>query len=185
MTVECLTCAESRAEDDTVQLACSHSLCRECLRTAFQISMSSATFLPVRCCTAVPVKIFRDLASSAAGSPITPATLKTYRERTAEATVPAAHKLYCWKPECRAFIPPVLCDKRGGKCRECKTRTCRSCDSKAHYGACPKGKEVASAPMPRVSGELLLLALARRMRWKRCPQCKNLVEKNDGCNHIQ
>lgn len=162
-----------------VRLDCSHYHCRGCLYRNLSISLTSAPFQPVRCCSG-PVKtvVLRNIA---AGDHVKAADLQRYRWRLAEHQ--ARDKLYCHDPKCHAFIPMALRTARSGKCTKCLAKTCKSCEQKCHFGPCQHDLSrpaVGNTP----STEVLLISLAKRLGWKRCPQCRNFIQKNGGCNHI-
>lgn len=172
-------CATIQEPGQFVKLDCSHKHCRDCLYRNFSISLISAPFRPVRCCSG-PIKtvVLRDLV---AWEHTRIADLQRYRQRLAEHQAP--DKLYCHNPECHAFIPMALRTARSGKCARCLAKTCKSCEKKWHFGTC---QPVSGRPTVenKPGSEALLLSLAKRLGWKRCPQCRNFVQKSGGCNHI-
>ncbi|OIW35391.1 hypothetical protein CONLIGDRAFT_56742 [Coniochaeta ligniaria NRRL 30616] len=177
--MECLMCATIQDPNRLVRLDCSHSHCRACLYRNLSISLASTPFRPVRCCSG-PIKaaVLRVLV---AGEHSRRAELQRYRQRLAEHQ--ARDKLYCHDPKCHAFIPMALRTRRSGKCARCLAKTCRSCEQKWHFGPCQSVQQrpaVEDTPSP----EVLFLSLAKRLDWKRCPQCRNFVQKYGGCNHI-
>ncbi len=182
MIFECAICTDSHAAGDMVRMGCAHYHCTRCLMAAFKLAMRSSPFVPARCCDVIPTLILRKLVLPSTGG-INISEIQLYREKMAEYAVPLDLKLYCWKTGCGAFIPAILRDKRGGTCRKCRARTCGTCGGQRHSGLCQVLKK---KPQPTVDdSEDRLRRIARRLGWKVCPQCKNMVEKTMGCNHIR
>jgi len=111
-----------------------------------------------------------------------PAVLGRYREIEAEFT---AHRpLYCAQKRCSQFIPENehLDGQEAGRCPECLTVTCKIClkGKEAHEQwefrrrVCPAEDQDESA----------LYDLGLRQKWRQCPTCLTMVEKTDGCNHM-
>jgi hypothetical protein len=81
--------------------------------------------------------------------------------------------LYCSAPTCSAFIVPAAIRGGVGACPRCPVRTCTFCRLAEHSGVC-----TTDADGQRVRD------LAQTKGWKTCPNCKSLVERNDGCLHM-
>ncbi|KAK2461385.1 hypothetical protein APHAL10511_006609 [Amanita phalloides] len=59
------------------------------------------------------------------------------------------------------------------RCAACATSTCVSCRGRAHTGqTCTDNKDVAFWNMVKVK------------RWRQCPECGAVIEKNGGCSHM-
>jgi hypothetical protein len=111
-----------------------------------------------------------------------PEVLDRYKEIEAEFS--ANRPLYCASPKCSAFIPEsdMLIDEEVGLCPKCATSTCRRCrrlkDDHAIWAiserVCPKQEESLTK----------LYQLGSDKKWKQCPTCLNMVEKTEGCNHM-
>ena len=192
--MECLVCATVRDPKQLVTLDCSHIHCRACLYRDLSMSLASTPFRPVRCCSNEPIRpaLLRDLIGTehvlwnrVARDYPRVADLQSYRQRLAE--YQTQDRLYCHSPRCRTFIPATLRTPRHGKCAKCSAKTCKSCQGKSHFGPCPSAE---AAPKETKTKELsaqsdaLFLSLAKRVGWRRCPQCRSFVEKTEGCNHI-
>ncbi|KAK2461384.1 hypothetical protein APHAL10511_006608 [Amanita phalloides] len=60
-----------------------------------------------------------------------------------------------------------------GRCRACSTSTCISCRQVAHAGqTCAD------------SGDTLFWDTVNVKRWRKCPSCAAVIEKNGGCSHV-
>jgi hypothetical protein len=92
-----------------------------------------------------------------------------FEEKAIEFSDP--HRTYCSNPSCSKYIFPYSVSSYIGTCSHCSSRTCMRCKKPAHEGDCPDEDEE-------------LLQLAEREGWRRCFQCRNMIELGTGCNHI-
>ncbi|KAK3335629.1 hypothetical protein B0T19DRAFT_13985 [Cercophora scortea] len=190
MALECLICTASLkvSEVGSLLLPCGHVQCESCLQRNFNISVKTMPFQPVRCCARIEVTVFRRLVPTA--------DLAVYREKLTEYM--ERSKLYCWDPACNAFIPNALRSRTAsvvvGKCRRCHTKTCMRCRGKFHWGPCTVSpvnlaamRAAASARARRRAQleEEKFKEYSKARGWKECPQCRRMVEKTEGCNHIR
>lgn len=159
----CAVCQEQLSIQRIAKLPCGHSFCEGCIREHFQRSITDEQLFPPKCCGR-PISL--DLVRRWLSFNL----LQEYEQREIE----LAHgdRTYCSNPRCSAFLQPdagkqVACDS-------CGTQTCRRCKAQAHFGDCP-----VDPAMQQV------LDLARHERWKRCHQCRALVAKEAGCNHMR
>ncbi|ETI28421.1 hypothetical protein G647_00870 [Cladophialophora carrionii CBS 160.54] len=130
---------------------------------------------PPKCC-AKPLRI------SVWGSMLEPDILDRYKEIEAEFST--NRPLYCASPKCSTFIPEgaMVPQDELGLCPKCATSTCKHCrrlmDDHAVWDTaeriCPKEEE----------GLTKLYELGSEKKWKQCPTCLNMVEKTEGCNHM-
>ncbi|KAF8454496.1 hypothetical protein BGX38DRAFT_1171946 [Terfezia claveryi] len=148
---------------------CTHPYCSACLKQFFLNFIEDKSSLP-RCCK-LPIPLYlinRRLSRQ---------ELKQFRERVAEYT--SKDRLYCSNQKCSAFLPTTThAGKRMGKaevlmCKACKRGTCVRCMAPEHAGDCPEDSELTAT-----------LAVAAREGWQRCQNCRALVEKDFGCQHM-
>ena len=108
------------------------------------------------------------------------------RYKKIEAEFGATRPFYCAAPKCSTFIPEdaVLPGEAVGVCPKCSDSTCKNCkrlmSDHDHnqwllaHRVCPKEDEDLTK----------LYELGCEKKWKQCPSCMNMVEKADGCNHM-
>uniref|UniRef100_A0A0A9DNB9 RBR-type E3 ubiquitin transferase n=1 Tax=Arundo donax TaxID=35708 RepID=A0A0A9DNB9_ARUDO len=82
----------------------------------------------------------------------------------------------------------IMVDDRGGEvpeseCPVCRRLFCAQCGVPWHAGiSCAEYEQLA--PGDRGKEDLVVLEMAKGKKWRRCPRCKYLVDKHDGCVHI-
>lgn len=160
----CDICFSSYSIDNVFEATCTHTYCRDCL-DHFVLSRVQSNLLPIVCC-------HETLSLEEVFPHLTTATRLALDEKTVE--VNTVNKIYCHKPDCNKFIPPTAHRNSIATCTGCDCTTCVRCKTAAHEGLCP-----ADAETP------MLLSTARTAGWQTCPQCKMLVERVEGCNHMK
>ena len=160
----CIACEENVADVDCVKLRCGHSFCARCLDSVFTLSMKDETVFPPRCCdSTITLRVAR--------KHLPRNLIKEYEARCLELST--KDRIYCHEATCSAFIAPHSIHNNEAICQKCNARTCKKCRSKWHFGPCSSEEE-----------DTTLTNLAISMSWKRCPDCKTMVEKVDGCSQI-
>ncbi|OQE83621.1 hypothetical protein PENNAL_c0031G04048 [Penicillium nalgiovense] len=160
-------CASCFTKVDTIMFkgSCGHEFCRDCTRQMFLGAIKDEELYPPRCCgnVAPPGVALRILNYE---------ELQRFCERALEWT--AKDRLYCAEPKCSKFIPPFAIQNEHGTCPECHRQTHVICRSLTHPRVdCPMDESLHA-----------VLALAEAENWKRCFNCRTMVELRHGCNHM-
>lgn len=108
-------------------------------------------------------------------------------EALCEALFVAMPKFYCPFKDCSAMMLILENEEEGvmreAECPVCHRLFCAGCCVAWHCGvSCEEFQSLNESERERE--DLLLRELAEEKKWKRCPQCKFLVEKISGCLHI-
>lgn len=155
----CVACDDHLPFQELARLPCSHEYCRKCLERVFTDSLTDEALWPPRCCRQrIPaeedhIRIF--LGGQLMGQ---------YLARKLEMETP--NRIYCHKPDCSRFIPPLGIKDEVGSCPKCEAKTCTICKGAAHDGHdCPQD----------TAGQQLM-ALADQQGWKQCFSCNRIVE---------
>ncbi|KAG8988921.1 hypothetical protein FRB94_000325 [Tulasnella sp. JGI-2019a] len=106
-------------------------------------------------------------------------TLDTWRMRKFLASM---SQFYCPNPSCSIVMEvPELDNVTMAECPMCHIGMCFQCRTAWHSGlTCEEYKALkAATPEDRMVDEL-----AKANQWRRCPNCKMVVERNQGCLHM-
>ncbi|KXT13901.1 hypothetical protein AC579_2634 [Pseudocercospora musae] len=160
---QCRICGDFPPPEQLLKLRCDCHYCDGCLERLFTIAMKDEGSYPPRC--------HRKTISLNLARRHLPKTLaRIYRGKTLELST--KDRTYCHKVTCNVFIAPHSIHNGQAFCQKCRSVTCQKCKEAEHFGACAS------------TGFELVRGLARQQKWQQCPDCKRLVEKIDGCNHV-
>ncbi|OAG08746.1 uncharacterized protein CC84DRAFT_1071746, partial [Paraphaeosphaeria sporulosa] len=168
----CSACMEPYTRFDALELGCKredddtyHAYCRGCLVDLFETSFTDTTLFPPRCCGKyIPVSACVELL------PLE--LVKRYKDKQLELASP--NPVYCSNRFCAKFIKPESVTADVAVCQSCNMETCAICKNPKHKGLCPDD------PTFR-----MLLEVAGKKRWQRCPRCRTMVELLTGCYHMR
>lgn len=160
---ECLSCAGKFTTNEVIAVPCVHRYCHTCMEKVFENAIKDETMFPPSCCgIRIPTKqVQRHLSKP---------LMRMFKARQPELST--RNRTYCHRARCSAFIAPHSIHNGQAFCQKCGAVTCNKCRNQSHFGACHEGDEAS------------LFELIRSTDWKRCPDCRRMVEKNDGCDHI-
>jgi len=160
---ECVICTD-KITGQEVRAPCGHFYDIPCLIDLFNASTTDESLFPPRCCNKAFdfQQVRHHLGSKLA---------LAFQSKSAEFST--TNRIYCHRPTCSMFLGAAT-DKAIAKfCDKCMAVTCGQCKEQAH-------------PNLPCSAELdaVVLDLAEREGWKRCPGCHRLVELSHGCYHM-
>ena len=160
----CVACDMCEEENEMIHVPCGDYYCKGCTTKLFKMSMKDESLFLPRCCRQfIPLELV---------STVLDAELqKNFKDRAIEFTT--IERTYCSQPTCGIFIPPTVIEGEKVKCPECSQITCTICKTAEHEGDCPANPEHQA-----------LMELAEKEGYKKCYQCKRLVEISTGCNHM-
>ncbi|PQE21944.1 IBR finger domain-containing protein [Rutstroemia sp. NJR-2017a WRK4] len=165
---ECVACLDQFKNSKLVSLAC-HKYCKMCFATLVSASLASEDQWPVKCCTEfIPsADVLRHVSRK---------QQKKFLQREIEWSTPVDERIYCAAVNCGRFIPrsAIRKNKTCVRCQKCRTNVCTQCLRLWH------GKD----DCPNEVGLQDALILAESQGWKRCPNCRAMVSKNQGCRII-
>uniref|UniRef100_A0A0D2YBR8 IBR domain-containing protein n=1 Tax=Fusarium oxysporum (strain Fo5176) TaxID=660025 RepID=A0A0D2YBR8_FUSOF len=163
-TKECLYCSDEFPIDMIFEAPCSHAMCQPCLIRSIRTAIKDESLFPPKCCgQAIPVDTTNTFI---------PEELLTECDNKRE-EYETTNRTYCSDKACSEFIPLRTIEAGIARCTRCETRTCLNCLSEAHEGTCTDDPESQR-----------VIRLAEKHGWRRCEQCKNMVELTHGCFHI-
>lgn len=175
----CIVCTEELLSlTGRLETPCGHFYCPQCALNLVEEYISrSFPSAPLRCCPQPqppipPRHVHRFINDT---------LRRALDEKTTEAETPFDRRIYCPQDTCRKFIDParvtpaaratgsVTCPN--GRCR---ASICLRCRGLAHAGVdCDRHADDTEATR-----------IQRQFGWGRCPGCRFVVEKVDGCNSV-
>lgn len=167
---ECISCFDDIPDNKGVALPCHHSYCQPCFSHLISTAIHSEDTFPPKCCLSEVPKttIHRHLPAK---------EWKLYSDKALEYAVPIANRYYCASPACAKWIDARNAKRTDGalQCPHCKAKLCTVCRGPSH----PSNEDC-----PQDFGLDRLMEEAEWSGWRRCSQCRTLVERNDGCLHM-
>ena len=168
--------------DQPYRLGCGHAYCHGCLRH-FLVTASDTKQFPLscmgdegKCGVPVPLPVIQRFLVPAQVKQLLEVSFLDHIDRH-----PDKFK-YCTTPDCPE-IYSLETEYGGGifRCRLCFVSTCVSCGEDHEGFSCEEWKIHRD---PEAQERLLEGWAEGSEHVKKCPECKILIEKNGGCNHM-
>lgn len=187
---DCPICCEEKLPSMMVHMKCSHQFCSHCMRTYVEGKLQTSQ-VPVRC----PQLQCRYYISASECRCFLPETCYEMLERTyVEADFLDSEKIYCPFPSCSVLLNPRqwLSSRASSssnsetnclECPACQRFICLDCGVPWHSSmSC---EEYQNLPVEnRDAGDMTLHRLAQNNKWRRCQQCRRMIELTQGCHHM-
>ena len=168
---ECTSCFDDVPHTDAIDgLPCRHRYCQPCFTQLVNTSIHNEDTFPPKCClTDIPKTVMRKY--------LAPTELAKFDQKSLEYAVPLANRYYCVAPGCARWIDTRIAKRTNGalECPHCETKLCTVCRGPQHPGNqdCPQDFALDAT-----------LEQADQSGWRRCHNCRAIVELNTGCRHI-
>jgi hypothetical protein len=162
------------------QLGCGHSYCSGCLKHFLTSAVDNKTFPLIcvgneaTCNIPVAIPFIRRFLPAQTFSNLVEAAFHAYLEQHQR------ELKYCTTPDCKQIYRRRT-DKTALQCPACFSTICPSCDEEAHAGMTCQEQRIHRNPALQ---ERLNEELAASSGYKRCPSCRAMIEKIEGCNHM-
>ena len=166
---ECISCFDDIPKK-AVDLPCGHKYCSGCFSHLVSTAILSQDTFPPKCCLSeVPATTMRQH--------LPPKDMAKFNEKVLEYAVPVANRYYCASPQCAKWIDTRIAKRTNGalECPHCRNKLCTICRGPQH----PSNEDC-----PQDFGLDRTLEQAERAGWRRCFNCRAMVELNTGCRHI-
>ena len=175
--VTCPICYDEVSHPE--QLGCGHIYCSGCLRHYLASAPETKTFPLVclgdetACKIPISLPLIRRFMTPQAFQALVEAAFHSYLDQHSQ------ELKYCTTPDCQQIYRHSL-ETRILQCPSCFSSICSACDDEAHEGMTCKERrdQKSSSVQDRLFNEWA------NQHGKRCPECKSVIEKIDGCNHI-
>lgn len=162
---ECTICMDNKPWYEALSVPCGHHYCEDCVQALFRDSYTDESLFPPKCCQQVIPITGSEIAL------FLPKELRDpYENRLIETT--STDRTYCIA--CTKFILPANIADRTATCTSCEATTCAGCKKPTHDGDCDNDEN-----------DQLALELAESEGWRRCYQCRRMIELDTGCNHMK
>jgi hypothetical protein len=179
----CGACLETVDGDDLITVTCGCHYCKACLNKYIENGLANRGSFPPRCCGQETVL---DTLRAFLDARVT----KRYEEVQEEFS--SRNPTYC--AGCGAFLPGAVTFADFKACQKCLQQTCIRCKNlrTLHEGSdkiggtgmaavgCSKGRQCPGIEVPSE-----LTALITKEEWSRCPSCRHVVEKTEGCDFME
>lgn len=157
---------------DALMITCmnSHVRCKDCLNENVRIGLSSRANYPPKCCGPFDiVDIFEYLEED-----VRAAWFDKREEYEDIAPV------YCAVKECSQYLTKekLFGDGKWALCDKCCIKTCTGC--LCLESAHEEGSAECPERISKMDKELMVKA-----GWKPCPRCAHMIERSDGCDHME
>ena len=168
--VECTSCFDDVPDAKAVALLCRHHYCKSCFTQLVSTAIEHEVNFPPKCC-------LTEISKTTIRDNLPPEMCVKFEIKALEYAIPASNRYYCVSSTCGKWIDTryARCQDGAVECQHCSTRLCSVCRGPQH----PANEEC-----PQDFGLDRTLEQAERAGWRRCYNCRTMVELNDGCRHI-
>ncbi|KAM7271840.1 hypothetical protein ACFE04_031054 [Oxalis oulophora] len=187
----CSICCEDKPFPVMITINCSHKFCSHCMKTYVDGKVQSSQ-VPIRC-PQLQCKYY--ITATECKSFLPHSSYESLDRALAEANIHHSDRMYCPFPNCSALLNPREClsarassssqsdNNNCIECPVCQRFICVECEVPWHSSlSC---EEYQSLPEEeRDSGDITLHLLAQNKRWRRCQQCRRMIELTQGCYHM-
>lgn len=179
----CEICTETKTARDAFTISgCSHAYCSDCV-AMYVASKVEENVINIRCpvsgCTAGL------LEAEDCRSILPAAVFDRWGKASCEAAITESEKFYCPFGDCSALLIDDGTEAvRESECPNCRRIFCAQCRVPWHDGIeCAEFQKLNADE--RQKEDVMLMKLAKDMKWKRCPNCRFYVAKSEGCMYMK
>jgi E3 ubiquitin-protein ligase RNF144 len=178
MEFDCKICTKTKTTGDAFYLSgCSHSYCSDCVVSYIRYKLEHKIinimcpvpgcrgwFEPEFCRSILPTEVF-----------------ERWDKALCEDLFNVREKFYCPFADCSALlINDGTEEVRASECPNCRRYFCAKCRVPWHDGIECSDFEKLNAD-ERGKEDVMLMKLAKDMKWRRCPNCRFYIAKSMGC----
>ncbi|KAL3617666.1 hypothetical protein CASFOL_037987 [Castilleja foliolosa] len=180
----CDICADRKNKKDFFPIQnCTHTFCNECISKHLSIKIEKGnivgeTFFP---CPGIDCKGVLEMDTCRAILP--KIVLSAWDEMICESMILESHKFYCPYKNCSGLLVNEGGIIREAECPYCHRLFCANCRAPWHSGiGCEEFLKLGENERERE--DIMVHDLAKKNKWQRCPSCRFIVEKKEGCLHM-
>ena len=162
------------------QLGCGHSYCSRCLKHYLESALNTKTF-PLACIgdegackVPIPIPEIRRFLQPQVFQALVEVAFRSYLTQHAQ------ELKYCKTPDCQQIYRHNPNTRKILQCPSCFFTVCSACDEEAHEGMTCQERRLHKDPAEQ---DRLFNEWANE-HGKQCPECRRIIEKSEGCNHM-
>lgn len=189
----CLICCEEKAPWEMVTVKCFHKFCSHCM-VRYVNSKLQTSQVPIRC---PQIGCEHYMSAEECKAFLPDACFEALLKALAEANIPDSKRVYCPFPNCSAMFDkgqdasarassssyPEDTTIRCVECPECHRLFCADCCVPWHSSmSCEEYQNLPADE--RNSDDVTLHRLAQNRQWRRCQECRRMIELTQGCFHM-
>ncbi|WJX28662.1 RBR-type E3 ubiquitin transferase [Trifolium repens] len=177
----CEICTDTKTMRDAFYISgCSHVYCSDCVAMYICSKLDDNITnigCPVPGCSGL-------LEPEYCYSILKPEVFERWGKALCEALIDVSEKFYCPFADCSALLINDGTEAVGNtKCPHCNRMFCAQCKVPWHNGIeCSEFEKLHTDERGRE--DVMLVNLAKKKNWQRCPKCRIYVARNRGCNTI-
>ncbi|XP_048133192.1 uncharacterized protein LOC115746698 isoform X2 [Rhodamnia argentea] len=181
-SIICEICIEPRTNSDLFHIkGCNHTYCVDCV-TKYVASKLQDNVTHIDC----PVSGCGGLLEPEyCRSILSPELFDRWGNALCEALILEGERFYCPFKDCSALlINDGGVVVRESECPNCRRLFCAECRVPWHAGVeCQEFQEMKEGERGRE--DIMLMKLAEKKHWRRCPKCRFFVQKISGCAFVK
>jgi len=163
-TLPCVICGDATAKDDLMTAPCGDEYCTQCINRLFTLASKDESLFSPCCCQ-------KDITLEQAGRFLESSVYESFKHKSEEFST--TNRVYCFKPDCGAFISVNDVDGDRATCKMCLETTCKNFQAAMHDGDCPQDPAVQS-----------MLKASADAGFQQCYDCKRMIGLAHGCFHM-
>ncbi|KAM3284502.1 E3 ubiquitin-protein ligase RSL1 [Capsicum chacoense] len=189
-TENCPICCEDKLLMMVTTLKCTHKFCSHCMKTYVEGKVQSGQ-VPIRC---PQLKCKYLISASECISFLPLSSYGSLVRALEEANALNSDKLYCPYPNCSVLLDPHECMSTRASSSSQSENSCVDCpvcqrfmcvDCRVPWHSSMTCEDYQNLPLEeREAGDITLHRLAQNKRWRRCSQCRRMIELTHGCFHM-
>eukprot|EP00262_Sarcandra_glabra_P000216 TRINITY_DN10297_c0_g2_i1.p1 TRINITY_DN10297_c0_g2~~TRINITY_DN10297_c0_g2_i1.p1 ORF type:complete len:509 (+),score=62.23 TRINITY_DN10297_c0_g2_i1:306-1832(+) len=187
---DCPICCEEKLPSEMITITCCHKFCSQCMIMYVDGKLQTSQ-IPIRC---PQVRCKYNISASECKSFLPVTCHRSLEKALVEADILDSEKMYCPFPNCSVLLNPRHCistrassstqqDNGCVECPECRRFICVDCRVPWHSSmTCEEYQNLPAEE--RDLGDITLHRLAQNKKWRRCQQCRRMIELTQGCYHM-
>ena len=173
----CTICYENLINKNNVSHLCNHFFCDKCMKTYLTYKIKNGDVLNIKCLLGGCQRIYSNSDIKRNVNPKMYLKYKQFKYQKLLLTNPNKYYVQCPYPDCNEIVEVINFQD---EFIECKNKhyfcyKCRSLDFHRKYKCQNEDKKLLEELYNNYDSK----------KFKQCPRCKILIEKNSGCNEIK